>query len=51
VAKTHKMLYVAGHFLQKSTNYRALLQKINYEDKASFESLQGGKDPMDALSA
>jgi len=38
-------------FYKRATNYRALLQKINYEDKASFESLQGGKDPMDALSA
>jgi len=39
VAKTHRMPYVAGHFRKRATNYRALLQKMTYEDKESYDSL------------
>jgi len=38
VAKTHRMLEVAGHFSQRATNYRALLRKMTCKDKASYES-------------
>ena len=38
VAKTHRMPYLVDHFPQRATNYRALLRKITYKDKASHES-------------
>ena len=34
--ETHRM--PAGHFCKRATNYRALLRKMMYKDKASYES-------------
>ena len=39
VAKTHRMLWVADHFPQRATNYRALLRKMTYKDKGFYGSL------------
>ena len=39
VAKTHRMPLLAGYFRKKATNYRALLRKMTYEYKASYESI------------
>jgi len=38
VAKSNRMPYVAGHPHKRATNYRAFLQKMTDEDKASYDS-------------
>jgi len=38
VAKTHRMPQVEVIFRQRATNCRALLRKMTYEDKASYDS-------------
>jgi len=38
MAKPHGIPYVSGLYSQKATNYRALLRKIMYKDKAYFVS-------------
>jgi len=50
VAKTHRMQVI---FRNRATNYRALLQKMTYEDKPCIlfaKNLQGGEDAQDDLS-
>ena len=38
MAKTHRMPWVEGHFRKRATHHRALLRKMTYKDKASYDS-------------